>query len=129
MSEENETGIHEKNADQLVKSEVTQLRVNLDLANDTIKRQAQEIADLKMANAKLKERAETEVKSKLIDEIQKYSTYGIDYLVSLDTPRLEQLLEDCKTMKLPRFSSSGDFGGGVKDPYEKLHNMFKFGKK
>jgi len=126
MSEE-ETGAAAK-VDELTARELTQLRSRLQAAMDQIDLQAKEIADLKLANIKLRERAEAEVKSRLIDDIRKVSNHGIEYLSACSVDRLEQLLEDTKMLKLPRFSSSGDLGSQV-DPHEKLHTMFKFGRK
>jgi len=126
MSEE-ETGAAAK-VDELTARELTQLRSRLQAAMDQIDLQAKEIADLKLANIKLRERAEAEVKSRLIDDIRKVSNHGIEYLSACSVDRLEQLLEDTKMLKLPRFSSSGDLGSQV-DPHEKLHTMLKFGRK
>jgi len=126
MSEE-ETGAT-KEVEKLTAHELTQLRARLQAAIDEIDKQAKEIADLKLANIKLRERAESEVKSRLIDDIRKVSRHGIEYLSACSVDRLEQILEDSKMLKLPKFSSSGDLGSQV-DPYEKLHTMFKFGRK
>ena len=126
-NQEEQTGKTDE-VDELLKMGDTQLRSMLKAANDTIIQRDKEIADLKIANAKLKDRAESEVKSALIDDIRKVSTYGIEYLSTCAVDRLEQILEDSKMQKRQIFSSSGDLGGGV-DPHEKLHTMFKFGKR
>ena len=115
-------------AEKLVGKELTQTRVYLKAAQDEIERKTREIADLKMANAKLRDRATAEVKGKLIDEIGKVSTHGVEYLASCDVERLEQILEDSKMIRKPLFSSSGDFGRGP-DPQDGLRTMFKYGKK
>ena len=114
--------------ERLVGKELTQLRAELKAAHDEIDRKNQEISDLKLANAKLRERAETEVKGKLIDDIRKVSNYGIEFLSECSVDRLEQILEDSKMLKKPLFSSSGDFGKRH-DPHEKLYTMFKYGKR
>ena len=128
MSEEENTG-ETKNVEELTKIATTQLRAQYDAVLKVVEAKDAEIKDLKLALAKMKDHVESETKSKLIDDIRQFTNYGIEYLSALDIARLEQLLEDCKNMKLPRFHSSGDFGGVVKDPYEKLHTMFKFAKK
>jgi len=114
--------------EKLVGKELTQVRAQLTAAHDEIDRKNQEIATLKLINAKLKERAETEVKSTLIGDIRKVSNYGIEYLAECSVDRLEQILEDSKMIRKPLFSSSGNFGRGP-DPQEKLRNMFKFNKR
>jgi hypothetical protein len=114
-------------AEKLVGKELTQAKAELKAAMDEIDRKTQEIVDLKLANAKLRSRAESEVKGKLIDDIGKVSTYGIEYLAECSVDRLEQILEDSKMLRKPLFSSSGDFGAGP-DPLDKLRNRFKFGK-
>lgn len=115
-------------AEKLVGKELTQVKAQLKAAEDEIELKRKEIVDLKLANAKLKDRAETEVKGKLIDDIRKVSNYGIEYLAECSIDRLELLLEDSKMIRKPLFSSSGDFGRG-QDPQDGLRTMFKYGKK
>jgi len=114
--------------EELIGRELTQFKAQLKAAEDEIERKTKEIVDLKLANSKLRDRAETEVKGKLIDDIRKVSNYGIEYLAECSIDRLELLLEDSKMIRKPLFSSSGDFGRG-QDPQDKLRTMFKFGKK
>ena len=115
-------------AEKLVGKELTQTLAQLKSAEADIELKRKEIVDLKLANAKLRDRAEAEVKSKLIDDIGKVSSYGIEYLAECDVDRLEQILEDSKMLRKPLFSSSGDFGRGP-DPQDGLRTMFKYGKK
>ncbi len=115
-------------AEKLVGKELTQVKAQLKAAEDEIEMKRKEIVDLKLANAKLKDRAETEVKGKLIDDIRKVSNYGIEYLAECSIDRLELLLEDSKMIRKPMFSSSGDFGRGP-DPQDKLRTMYKYTRK
>jgi len=114
--------------EKLIGKELTQVKAQLQAATDEIDARVKEISDLKLANAKLRDRAESEVKGRLIDDIRKVSNYGIEFLAECTVDRLEQILEDSKMLKTPLFSSSGDFGRGP-DPQDALRNMFKFGKK
>ena len=115
-------------AEKLVGRELTQVKAQLTAAEDEIEVKRKEIVDLKLANAKLKDRAETEVKGRLIDDIRKVSSYGIEYLAECSVDRLETLLEDSKMLMKPLFSSSGDFGRDPA-PQDKLRTMFKYTRK
>ncbi len=115
-------------AEKLVGKELTQVKAQLKAVEDEIEVKRKEIVDLKLANAKLKDRAETEVKGKLIDDIRKVSNYGIEYLAECSIDRLELLLDDSKMIRKPLFSSSGDFGKG-QDPQDQLRTMFKYTRK
>ena len=114
--------------EKLIGKELTQVKAQLQVALEEIDSRVTEITNLKLANAKLKDRAESEVKGRLLDEIRKVSNYGIEFLAECSVDRLEQILEDSKMLKTPLFSSSGDFGRGP-DPQDKLRNMFKFSKR
>jgi hypothetical protein len=114
--------------DKLLDKGVAQLRTELKAAYDEIDRKVEEISILKRENLKLHARAEAEVKSALMDEIGKISSYSIDFLAECSIDRLEQILEDSKMIKTPLFSSSGSLGRGT-STQDKLHTMFKFGKK
>jgi len=127
MSKE-ETGKTDE-TDDLIKTATTKIRAERDAAMNEVDRLTQEVAHLKLANAKLKDHVESESKSSLIDEIRKISNHGIEYLSACSVDRLEQILEDAKMYKSPKFSSSGDLGGAYHDPFEKLHTMFKFGNR
>ena len=128
MSETEKTG-ETKQVEDLLNIATTKVRVELDAALKVIEAKDREISDLKLALAKMRDHVESETKSKIIDDLRQFTNYGVEYLSVMDVKRLEQLLEDCKNMKLPRFQSSADFGKSYVDPYEKLHTMFKFGKK
>jgi hypothetical protein len=123
MSKE-ETGKTEE--DKLIEVATTKIRSERDAAMQEVDRLNAEVSNLKLANAKLRDHVESESKSSLIDEIRKISNHGIEYLSTCSVDRLEQILEDARMYKSPKFSSSGDLGGGYNDPYEKLHTMFKF---
>jgi len=70
-----------------------------------------------------------QVRSVKIDRIQKVSNLGIETLVKMSTEELANTEELYKYAKTPKFQSSGDLGGAHQDPFEKLHTMFKFGKR
>jgi len=61
----------------------------------------------------------------IILAVKKQFDVGDEFISLKSTDELKTMLEWGKLKKPPRFSSSGDLGGGG-DPYEKLHTMFKF---
>ena len=124
-----ETGVtEEKKVEETIKYSATRMRAEYDAMTELLEARDKEITDLKLALAKMKDEFEAQNKSKLIDELRKVTNYGIEYLSACDVSRLEQLIEDYENAKRPRFRSSGDLGGQT-DPYAKLHNMYKFGRK
>ena len=128
MTEDKTAITEEKKVEELVEYNVAKITAERNQLREVLDKRDTEIRDLKMALAKMKDEFEGQNKSKLIDELRKVTEYGIEYLSTCSLDRLEQLIEDYKNAKRPRFQSSGDRGTYV-DPYEKLHNMYKFGRK
>ena len=71
---------------------------------------------------------DNQTKGEFLAEAQSISSYPLEYLVTLTTDELKQLIEDYKHMKPIRFASSGKLSGDT-DPYTKLHNMFDVAEK
>ena len=71
---------------------------------------------------------ESQAKAPKIARIQKVSNLGKNELAEMSLADLEKIEKLYDFVKTPTFRSSGDLGGNA-DPYYKLHNMFKFGKK
>lgn len=112
----------------LIKIATAEIIVERDMLKEELNRKEKEIEDLKGALARAKDHIESETKSKLIGELKKITNYGDEYLYGLNVEQLRQLQEDYKYVKLPKFKSSADLGSKV-DFHEKLHNMYKFGRK
>lgn len=129
MTEENTGVTEEKKVEEIIEYSATKVRAERDALVELLEARDKEVRDLKMALAKMKDEFESRNKSALIDELRKVTNYGIEYLSACDLDRLEQLIEDYKNAKRPAFKSSGDLGGAYADPYEKLHTMYKFGRK
>ena len=127
MTEDNTVITEEKKVEELVDYNVAKITVERNELREIVEERDKEIRDLKMALGKMKDEFESQNKSRLIDEVRKVTEYGVEYLSSCSLDRLEQLIEDYKNAKRPKFSSSGDRSTYV-DPYEKLHNMYKFGR-
>jgi len=130
MSKEEKTGeeTEEEQVDKLIAYNVTKVTAERDALIEVVEARDKEIRDLKLALGKLKDDWDAKTRSKLIDELRNVTEYGIEYLSSCSVDRLEQLIEDYKRVKQLKFKSSGDLGGS-RDPHEKLHTMFKFGRR
>ena len=114
--------------EELVKISAAEVIVERDTLRKELARKETRITDLEEALARANDHIESEVKAKLVIDLRNLTSYGEEYLQALPVARLKQLHEDYKYVKMPKWQSSGDLGS-KSDPHEKLHTMFKFGKK
>ena len=114
--------------EELVKISAAEVIVERDTLRKELARKEVRITDLEEALARANDHIESEVKAKLVIDLRNLTSYGEEYLQALPVARLKQLHEDYKYVKMPKWQSSGDLGS-KSDPHEKLHSMFKFGKK
>ena len=114
--------------EELVKISAAEVIVERDTLRKELARKEVRITDLEEALARANDHIESEVKAKLVIDLRNLTSYGEEYLQALPVARLKQLHEDYKYVKMPKWQSSGDLGS-KSDPHEKLHTMFKFGKK
>lgn len=128
MSEKETITEETEQVESLVEIATAELRVMIDVLKIELVDKEKRIEDLEGALAVAKGHIEADTKAQLISDLKKMTNYGDEYLHALSVERLNQLKEDYKFVRLPKFASSGDLGSKT-DPHAKLHNMFKFGRK
>ena len=116
IEETKEKGPVDREMDR-VYSENRLLKEELEKVKEMIK---EKDVDLTRMNAFL----DNQTKGKFLAEAQSVSDYPLEYLTSLTTDELKQMIDDYKHMKPIRFASSGKLSGDT-DPYTTLHNMFE----
>jgi len=126
MSEEEKS--ETERVEEIVKISTAEIIAERDGLIKLVEKRDKRIEDLEEALARANDHMNAEIKAKLVGELKNVSNYGEEFLQSLTVARLKQLQEDFKYVKIPKFMSSGDLGS-KSDPYEKLHTMYKFGKK
>jgi len=114
--------------EKIIETSTAQLRAERDALIATIGEQDKQIKDLTVALSQMKNEMNAQNKSKLIDKLRPLTKYDVSYLVELDVPQLESLIEAYEYAKVPTFRSGANLSA-TGDKYAKLHNMFKFGKK
>ena len=120
IEETKPTGPIDREMDR-VYSENRLLKEELEKLKDMI---SEKDTDLTRMNAFL----DNQTKGKFLAEAQSVSDYSLEYLQTLTTDELKQMIDDYKHMKPIRFASSGKLSGDT-DPYVDLNNMFEVADK
>ena len=132
MTDENEGANIEENKETKEKTPVDREMDRVYSENRLLKEEIEKVKEMlkeKDANlTRMNAFLDNQTKGEFLAEAQSVSNYPLEYLVTLTTDELKQLIEDSKHMKLIRFASSGKLSVDT-DPYTKLHTMFDVAEK